>query len=591
MKTTSSRRDAPAQRVLIIGADGADPTLLGRLMDAGQLPHLARLREEGLSGALQTTYPAVSPVAWTSLLTGCWPAKHGVLDFIIKAPGGYRPTLGLYEIIQAGSTYRSRRSAPTIAEMLSARGRRSYLLHVPATFPAPAIRGGVLAGLGAPDLLGTFGVPALYVSDRAALPADIRERPEVETLAAEPDGAWSGSLAGPAGEQLPFRLRRIGAGMALTLPQAEVGLATEIWSDWLPAQFGGAAGICRFCLLRADDVIILYRTPLHHAPAAPGAPLCWPADFAARLAARLGPFATASFPMEQAGYQNGLLPAGPFLAGAYAAWEQQARIAETLIAADDWALLVTHLFTADALQHFFWPDVEGVIAAGYRWLDGIVGRLRQRAGEHTAVLVVSDHGTAPVEQWLHLNRWLEQAGYLRRAAGGGVDWAATRAFCLGYGGVYLNVMGREPRGVIEPGRPYEQERAALIAALRTLRDPHTGALLVQDALPREAWHSGPHVRHAPDIVLMLRPGVGLARADARGDAPAAGEILEPNRGRWRAGHEGPHAPDAVAGVCLAAGPGLPRGRLDAARIVDIAPTVLRLLGETPPAGLDGQPFI
>jgi len=610
-----------SRRLLIVGADGVDPLILERLLDAGQLPNLAGLRAAGVYGRLSTTYPAVSPVAWTSLLTGCWPAKHGILDFVVKAPGGYQPALGLYRTLTDADgrpVYRSRRTASTLAEILTARGMASYLLHVPGTFPATELCGGMLAGLGTPDLLGTFGVPALYASDPQRLPAEVRCRPEVERLQPLPDGSWLGTLAGPAGEQAALVVRRTAEGVELQLPphpqplsqrergvqplpspkgrgaggEGKTSIAAGTWSDWHSVAFPAASGICRFYLFPDDEALTLYRTPLHHSPAAPAIPLSWPAYFAPRLAERLGLFPTASFPMEQAAYQDGLLPADAFLAGAYQSWEQQVRIAESVLAGDDWALCLPHLFTADSLQHLFWPDVEGTIAAGYRWLDDVVGRLRQAAGPETAVMVVSDHGTTPVERWVHLNLWLQREGFLvvDNVVGneGRIVWDATQAFCLGYGGIYLNVRGREPRGMVEPGRPYELLRQEIAGRLLALRDPQSGAPVVQDAVPRECWHSGAHVAEMPDLSVTLRRGYGLARQDARGQAPAGGDVVEANCGRWRAGHEGPHAPDLVAGVLLAAGPGIPAGWLEGARIVDVAPTALSLLGQEPPAGMDGR---
>jgi len=595
-----SRGKSIPRRILLIGADGMDPQVLERLMGAGHLPNLSRLRAEGAFGAMRTTYPPVSPVAWTSLLTGCWPAKHGIIDFVTRAPRSYRPTLGLYSIRPdaAGQLqYHSYRSVPTVAELLGAEDLSSYLLHIPGTFPPPQIKGGALAGLGAPDLLGSFGVPALYTTDVDALPAELRRRPEVTPLAAADNGVWQGTMAGPGEAGLPLTLRRRGDGLALRIASRdeELRLALERWSDWVEVSFAQhdgevLRGICRFFLLQAASNIVLYRTPLHHSPAAPGVPLCWPSDFAPRLASEIGLFPTASFPMEQAGYQDGLLPVDAFLAGAYDAWEGQVQIAETLIERADWALLAMHLFTADTLQHLFWPDVEGVIAAGYRWLDKVIGRLHDLAGRETLLIVASDHGVAPLDHWVHLNRWLHREGFLAVDDRGRIDWHETRAFCLGYGGIYLNVMDREPAGIVEPGQPYERARRELIDRLVALRDPYTDQQIVQHALPREAWNAGVHVGRMPDLIVTFHRGYGLARQDARGQIPSGGEVVEENHGRWRGGHEGPYAPDQVPGIFLAAGADIRHTQLRDATIVDVAPTILTMLGLKPTSEMDGQPL-
>ena len=595
MKTTRRPR-----RVLLIGADGADPNVLEQLMQAGQLPHLARLRAGGAYGPLRTTYPPVSPVAWTSMLTGCWPARHGVIDFVTKAPHSYRPTLGLYTLRPGPDgrlQYESRRSMPTVAELLTEQGLSSYLLHIPGTFPPPAIRGGVLAGLGAPDLLGSFGVPALYTTDVDMLPENLRKRPELHLLRHDAGDVWRGDIEGPGEERVPLAIQSIDNGMVLHIDSRgeEQLLMPGQWGQWVEICFTASdmdplRGICRFCLLQTDPGLVIYRTPLHHSPAAPAVPISAPADFAPGLAAQIGPFPTASFPMEQAAYQDGLLPEEAFLTGAYDAWTQQVRITERLLAQDDWALLAMHLFTADTLQHLFWPDVDGTIAAGYRWLDSAIGRLADAMGPETMLIVASDHGVAPLDQWVHLNVWLHECGYLALDERGRIDWPRSRAFCLGYGGIYLNVAGREPAGSVEPGAPYQRLREEIASRLLTLCDPQTGRPVVQHALPREAWNAGVHIAQMPDLIVGLHRGYGLAREDARGQAPIHRPIVEPNRGRWRGGHEGPYAPELVPGIFLAAGPHVRQARLEDTRIVDVAPTILRALGITPPADMDGRPL-
>jgi len=111
MHTRGNRR-----KVLVIGVDGADPLMLKRLLRAGDLPHMAKLISTGSFGPLETTFPPVSPVAWGSFLTGVSPARHGIRDFVTKAPGTYRPTIGLFTISADASglpVYTSRRRAPS----------------------------------------------------------------------------------------------------------------------------------------------------------------------------------------------------------------------------------------------------------------------------------------------------------------------------------------------------------------------------------------------------------------------------------------------------------------------------------------------
>jgi predicted AlkP superfamily phosphohydrolase/phosphomutase len=123
-------------RVLIIGWDGVDWKVLGPMLDAGELPNLAGLIEAGAHGDCLSTVPSHSWCAWPSFMTGLNPAGHGVFDILEHKPGVSR---------RLPVTYRSIK-APTIFEDFSRAGRTTIAANIPLTFPAPEIRGKVIAG-------------------------------------------------------------------------------------------------------------------------------------------------------------------------------------------------------------------------------------------------------------------------------------------------------------------------------------------------------------------------------------------------------------------------------------------------------------
>src|SRR6188768_3130915 len=75
-------------RVLLIGWDAADWKVIQPLLDAGEMPNLARLIAGGLRGNLATLYPVLSPMLWTSIATGKRAYKHGIHGFIEPLPDG-----------------------------------------------------------------------------------------------------------------------------------------------------------------------------------------------------------------------------------------------------------------------------------------------------------------------------------------------------------------------------------------------------------------------------------------------------------------------------------------------------------------------
>ena len=78
----------PARKVLLIGWDAADWKVIRPLMEAGRMPHIRRLVEEGASGQIATLHPPLSPMLWTSIATGKRPFKHGILGFSEPTPDG-----------------------------------------------------------------------------------------------------------------------------------------------------------------------------------------------------------------------------------------------------------------------------------------------------------------------------------------------------------------------------------------------------------------------------------------------------------------------------------------------------------------------
>ena len=132
---------APGRPVIFIGLDGADWQLLDDYIANGAMPNLARLVREGTSGVLETIRPPLSPLIWTSMMTGVSPLDHGILDFV-----QFDPATGVKEPITS-----SLRRAPAIWNMASSAGKRVAVLGLWATYPAEAVNGTIVS-----DRLFTF---------------------------------------------------------------------------------------------------------------------------------------------------------------------------------------------------------------------------------------------------------------------------------------------------------------------------------------------------------------------------------------------------------------------------------------------------
>ncbi len=254
-----------------------------------------------------------------------------------------------------------------------------------------------------------------------------------------------------------------------------------------------------------------------------------------------------------------------------------------------------------------WAARREAVAACFTELDAALARLLARCPADTTVFLISDHGFGPLRAVLHLNDWLAARGWLcyadsraslrallrplRRWLPAGwlrqgraafaplrmLDWARTRAYAglPTEDGIWLNVRGREPWGTVEAGAEYESLRDELIAALAELRHPATGAPLVLAARRREEVHRGPYAERAPDIVLELAPGVKMTPALGHGDL--VDDVAWQGRGHHHR-----------EGIIVAAGPGVHPAEMAGARLADLAPTILALLGLPVPPTMDGR---
>lgn len=156
-------------RFLLIGLDGAEPSLVERWMAEGRLPNLSAMNARGSYRRLASTVPPATFPAWTTAVTGVNPGRHGVLDFTEMASGRYAVRF-------VNSTFRK---APAVWNVLSDAGRRVGVLGVPATYPPEAVNGFMVSGFDSPVCTGvdkSFVYPAeLYPEVSAWRFADFQE--------------------------------------------------------------------------------------------------------------------------------------------------------------------------------------------------------------------------------------------------------------------------------------------------------------------------------------------------------------------------------------------------------------------------------
>lgn len=278
------------------------------------------------------------------------------------------------------------------------------------------------------------------------------------------------------------------------------------------------------------------------------------------------------------------------------------------------------------------------IADIYALADRELKPLLDQVDDETTVIVMSDHGAGPLYKFVYLNNWLVRQGLMHFKADAltrvkrtlfqlgfspenmfnalaalrlglvdratnrikndmssqgqttmaqrlflswtDVDWPRTQAYTLGGNttGFYVNLKGREPQGCVEPGAEYERVREDIMRRLMDWRDETTGEPVVEKVYRREELHQGPYADRAPDVIFAARDE---AYVGFGGHEFANNALMRPSP-LFNAHHR-------MDGMVALYGPHVRRGaRLETHRIVDLAPTILHLLGYPVPSDMDGQ---
>lgn len=319
---------------------------------------------------------------------------------------------------------------------------------------------------------------------------------------------------------------------------------------------------------------------------------------------------------------RGEIPEEAYVAGAERFAEYQSRIVLKELERKDWDLLIVYMPIVDNLAHRYlltdrrqreYGEEAGArrerftrfIEHGFKKVDAIISTWMQSAPETTFV-IVSDHGMVPTHSAVLLNNVLASAGL--RVEG---DSAQVRALTSGGSGqVYVNSRPRFPRGVVTPGE-VQRISDGVVRAVRSVRDPATGSAVFSVVTARSDFgRLGLQHPNAGDIFVSTMPGWSItgrfgadapaivsntlspdvrqkiSRTSAEERFLASGGLNELSLGIH--GHR-PGDPRLQA-TFMATGPGVPRRRVGVVQMVDVTPTVLRLLGVAAPASVTGRPI-
>ena len=598
------------EKVMVLGLDAPIVPRLHEYARQGKLRNLARLMEEGVYGAnCLVPFPTITPPGWTSIVTGAWPGTHGITGYNQHTPGD--PLDDTHPGFDSGECQAE--YLWTAAERV---GKRSIILNYPSSWP-PTINSGIhVGGAG----LSVDGWRTDHPSG-TAVAGDQLFATEFYPLATEIEleeaSGWANVPAASDALEAELHLRfnqpayplvegktwhmlvidSKGEGYDRVLlsetKDAGAAFATIAVGEWTPnlrqafrTTRGEQVAVFRCKLLELapeGEELKLYVTPLSVVERAQ----CLPEG----IAEELDSVSAEGLPGNRAGYaayKMEWIDLDTLVEAAEFQHIYLADAAEYLLTNKPWDLFFMHAHAPDWMYHTFATQMDPATAASpkeaedhaaaelgiYQSLDEMIGRIVACGGPNALVVITSDHG-AKADNGEFRPHWpLEEAGLLvyrddekgERA----IDWSRTKAVPQRTCYVYVNLKGRDPDGVVEPGEEYARVCDEVIKALYDYTDPETGRKPVALALKREDSRIiGLYGDMVGDVVYALDPGFGH--------------------------QHGPHLPTAEWGVgsqkglFIMRGPGVRKGVVleRTISLTDIAPTICYLADLPVPRDAEG----
>jgi len=550
----------------------------------------------------------------------------------IDDPGSALRFFGYVIPISAPEVVNNRGGTPWW-DVLHEAGVDVEVYRIPGNFPTPPSDAKVLGGMGTVDIRGGFGTYTLY-TDRPI--EDTSPKGDIEMVTVQDldlDGTPEtvrGVLRGPPDQfhlepgALPGPDQYLAKGVTVHLGPDRDAAVVEVggqrallregeWSEWLELTFDAlpmgllpVAGSVRFYARELAPGFQVYASPVNLSPAGPAVPLTSPDSFVEQLFERLGFFYTQGMPEDTDALKDGVFDDDDYIKQVALVQDDSHAMVELALARfEPGDATFVYLSDIDLQCHMLWrhgdpkypgapphPAFDAAVApahvhdieAFYRNVDREVGAVRAALPPDTLLMVMSDHGFQPYTREIHLNAWLRNNGYLTLGGGkiegqivtGDVDWSRTRAYGLGFNGLYLNLAGREAEGIVDPAEA-DALMAEISAKLEAFEDPQNGERAVLEVYRAKDVYSGERTVEGPDLIVGYNSGYGCSDESTLGEI--TGAVIEDNTSRWSGNHL--MSPRVVPGVVLTN-----RGiRGEQHDLTDLTATILSHYGIEPLPGM------
>lgn len=514
------------KKVFCIGLDGATFELIDPWIKEGKLPNLKRFMEEGTRGVLRSVIHPFSPQAWGSFMTGVNPGKHGVFGFKEQIKGTYD-----FQFVNHKSI-----KVKTLWKVLSEQGKKVIVMNIPMTYPPEEVNGILISGMDSPGIDSDFTFPTEIKQEILGLTKDYLVHLHVagylNTDAKRRQAIKDLLFMTECREKTVLHLMNKYEWDCFVVNFVATDQVQHHFWRYMTDRDSSANGEFRNAILkvyqRLDETV-------------------------AKITAKLDENTTQMIISDHG--------SGP--------------ISEVCIYIDEW-------LRQKGLLAFNTPNAKAKSLT--RNVKLFARSCVRTIVEKTRVLLfrhLSSHAKDALQR-LFPNMRSKTASFINRAV---VDWSRTKVYSSeNVASLRINLAGREPFGIVQPGQEYEDVRNNLIKELEEIRHPITNEKIIEKVYKREELYSGPYVEKSPDLVIWPKEGTyKFVKKIFPKKVNRPTITIEKRDGTYTCGTH------KLNGIFMARGADVLKNNvIPSADIIDIFPTVLYCLGLEIPGYVDGK---
>ncbi|TKJ42286.1 nucleotide pyrophosphatase [candidate division LCP-89 bacterium B3_LCP] len=265
--------------------------------------------------------------------------------------------------------------------------------------------------------------------------------------------------------------------------------------------------------------------------------------------------------------------------------DRRLEAARRIFEREPWDFFQLHVMETDRINHFLWehyekedPKYHARFLEFYGKVDELLGEFYDRTKDDTEFIVLSDHGFCTVKKEVYLNQWLEDRGYLKLTGDQPRSVAdmdsSSRAYSLIPGRVFLNLEGREQNGAVPKGAEAEALTNELAEALLTMTDPDDGSRIIEQVVRRDDLYTGLYSQEAADLIAIPYDGYDLKANVRQPSITFKGDLVGMHT-FWDAAL---YVKDRQI-------------QIDDFGIIDLAPSIMKMMDMEPLPEMDGRSLI